>query len=106
MVYFIHTRLWSRDHNHRQETRKQGTTCRSQETVDRQQEAEGGRFVIITAPADETVRPIHDRMPVRIPESLISAWLSDAESAKELLDSATVPLRREQAVEQMSLWEE
>lgn len=71
-----------------------------------QAEPEGGRFVIITAPADETVRPIHDRMPVRIPESLISAWLSDADSAKELLDSATVPLRREQAVEQMSLWEE
>ena len=71
-----------------------------------QAEPEGGRFVIITAPADETVRPIHDRMPVRIPESLISAWPSDADSAKELLDSATVPLRREQAVEQMSLWEE
>ena len=71
-----------------------------------QAEPEGGRFVIITAPADETVRPIHDRMPVRIPESLISAWLSDADSAKELLDSATVPLRRAQAVEQMSLWEE
>ena len=71
-----------------------------------QAEPDGGRFVIITAPADETVKPIHDRMPVRIPESLISAWLSDAESAKELLDSATVPLRREQAVEQMSLWEE
>ena len=71
-----------------------------------QAEPEGERFVIITAPADETVRPIHDRMPVRIPESLISAWLSDADSAKELLDSATVPLRREQAVEQMSLWEE
>ena len=71
-----------------------------------QAEPEGGRFVIITAPADETVRPIHDRMPVRIPESLISAWLSDADSAKELLDSATVPLRREQAVEQISLWEE
>ena len=71
-----------------------------------QAESEGGRFVIITAPADETVRPIHDRMPVRIPESLISAWLSNADSAKELLDSATVPLRREQAVEQMSLWEE
>ena len=71
-----------------------------------QAEPDGGRFVIITAPADETVKPIHDRMPVRIPESLISAWLSDADSAKELLDSATVPLRREQAVEQMSLWEE
>ena len=70
-----------------------------------QQEAEGGRFVIITAPADETVRPIHDRMPVRIPASLIDDWLSDTEKAREILDTATVPLRREQAVEQMSLWE-
>ena len=70
-----------------------------------QQEAEGGRFVIITAPADETVRPIHDRMPVRIPTSLIDDWLSDTEKAREILDTATVPLRREQAVEQMSLWD-
>ena len=70
-----------------------------------QAEPDGGRFVIITAPADETVRPIHDRMPVRIPEHLIMDWLSDTERAKEILDSATVPLRREQAVEQMSLWE-
>ena len=67
---------------------------------------DGGRFVIITAPADETVRPIHDRMPVRIPEASVSDWLSDAERTKEILDSATVPLRREQAAEQMSLWEE
>ena len=71
-----------------------------------QAEPEGGRFVIITAPADETVRPIHDRMPVRIPEHLVMDWLSNAELAKEILDSATVPLRREQAVEQMSLWGE
>ncbi len=71
-----------------------------------QAEPEGGRFVIITAPADETVRPIHDRMPVRIPEALIDEWLSNTERAKEILESATVPLRREQTVEQMSLWEE
>ena len=71
-----------------------------------QAETDGGRFVIITAPADETVKPIHDRMPVRIPERLILDWLSDTERAKEILNTATVPLRREQAVEQMSLWEE
>jgi len=71
-----------------------------------QADANGGRFVIITAPADETVQPIHDRMPVRIPEHMVMDWLSDAERAREILDTATVPLRREQAVEQMSLWEE
>ena len=71
-----------------------------------QADPDGGRFVIITAPADEIVKPIHDRMPVRIPEALIDEWLSNPERAKEILDSATVPLRREQAVEQMSLWGE
>ncbi len=71
-----------------------------------QAEPEGGRFVIITAPADETVRPIHDRMPVRIPKALIDEWLSNAAHAKEILESAKVPLQREQTVEQMSLWEE
>ena len=69
-----------------------------------QSDADGGRFVIITAPADETVRPIHDRMPVRIPEALVEDWLANANRAREILDTATVPLRREQAVEQMRLW--
>ena len=71
-----------------------------------QPEADGGRFVIITAPADETVKPIHDRMPVRIPEALIDEWLSNPERTREILDMTSTPLRREQAVEQMSLWEE
>ena len=70
-----------------------------------QPDGDGGRFVIITAPADETVKPVHDRMPVRIPEPLIDAWLSDAARAHEILDTATVPLRREQAAEQMNLWD-
>ena len=65
----------------------------------------GDRFVIITAPADETVKPIHDRMPMRIPEALIGEWLSNAERTREILDMASTPLRREQGVEQMSLWD-
>ena len=71
-----------------------------------QADADGERFAIITEPTDDVVKPIHDRMPVRIPERLILDWLSDTERAKEILNTATVPLRREQAVEQMSLWEE
>ena len=71
-----------------------------------QADADGERFAIITEPTDETVQPIHDRMPVRIPERLVMDWLSDAERARELLDTATVSLRREQVVEKMSLWEE
>ena len=70
-----------------------------------QADPEGGRFVIITAPADETVKPIHDRMPVRIPKARIGEWLSDAERARAILDTAAVPLRREQDAEQLRLWE-
>ena len=70
-----------------------------------QADPDGGRFVIITAPADETVKPIHDRMPLRIPETLIDEWLSNPERTREILEIASTPLRREQAVKQMSLWE-
>ena len=70
------------------------------------EDKEGGRFVIITAPADERVNPVHDRMPVRIPEPLIGDWLSDAERAREILDMAEVPVCREQLVELLSLWDQ
>ena len=70
-----------------------------------QPDPDGGRFVIITAPADEIVRPIHDRMPVRIPEALIDEWLSNAERTREILNMAGTPLRREQGDEQLSLWD-
>ena len=70
-----------------------------------QADPDGGRFVIITAPADEIVKPIHDRMPVRIPEALIDEWLSNPLRTREILDMAGTPLRREQAMEQMTLWD-
>ena len=68
-----------------------------------QADAGGGRFVIITEPADESVKPI--QMPVLIPEKLIAEWLSNAKRAREILDTSAVPLHREQDVEQMSSWE-
>ena len=70
-----------------------------------QADADGGRFAIITEPADDVVKPIHDRMPVRIPETLVSDWLSDKERTAVILETASVPLCREQREEQLSLWE-
>ena len=49
------------------------------------EEAGNGRFVILTAPADESVRAVHDRMPVRIPEPLMGKWLSDGTRTREIL---------------------
>ncbi len=48
---------------------------------------------------------IHDRMPVRIPEPLVDEWLSGEGHEKELLDKAAVPVRCEQDVEQLGLWD-
>ena len=62
------------------------------------------RFVIITQPADEVMMPVHDRMPVRIPEVLIDDWLYDDTHTHEILETATVPLVRNQATTQLSLW--
>lgn len=70
-----------------------------------QADADGGRFAIITEPADEIVRPIHGRMPVRVPEALTGEWLSNAGRAREILDTKGTPLRLEQDMEQMRLWE-
>ena len=70
-----------------------------------QADADGERFAIITEPTDDVVKPIHDRMPVRIPEALIDEWLSNTERTREILDMASTPLRREQEEEQLSLWD-
>ena len=70
-----------------------------------QADADGERFAIITEPTDDVVKPIHDRMPVRIPEALIDEWLSNTERTPEILDTASSPLRREQEEEQLSLWD-
>ena len=53
-----------------------------------QPEADGGRFVIITAPADETVKPIHDRMPVILPGDLVEEWIRPDSRPEELLKLA------------------
>ena len=44
-------------------------------------------------------------MLVRIPEALIDEWLSNPERTREILEMASTPLRREQTVEQLSLWD-
>ena len=40
---------------------------------------------IITRPADETVRPIHDRMPAIIPKELHAVWLDPQTPRREIL---------------------
>jgi putative SOS response-associated peptidase YedK len=62
-------------------------------------------FVIITQPADEVMLPVHERMPVCIPLSLLQDWLYDNTATKKILATATVPLVRKQNIQQLSLWQ-
>lgn len=46
-------------------------------------------FCILTAPANEDVSHVHERMPLRIPENFYNDWLDPNVSGSELLDDLT-----------------
>jgi len=45
------------------------------------------RFVILTVPADEAVRPVHDRMPLILPQGSWEDWLGAGDQYVPLLTS-------------------
>jgi putative SOS response-associated peptidase YedK len=45
-------------------------------------------FAIVTADASPVVRPIHDRMPLVLPEELHRPWLYDDDARKDVLQEA------------------
>lgn len=49
-----------------------------------------GQFVILTAAANESISPIHDRMPLIVPRSLLRPYLQDIHRARELLHTAVL----------------
>ena len=55
---------------------------------------------IITTDANEAVAPIHDRMPVILPEAAWPAWLGEAEQSPDGLKGVLRPL----APEQLEIW--
>ncbi|PKM53713.1 MAG: SOS response-associated peptidase [Firmicutes bacterium HGW-Firmicutes-5] len=50
------------------------------------------KFVILTKPPNETVKTVHDRMPVLIPPAQRDEWLKDLTAAVELTKNDTVTL--------------
>ena len=56
------------------------------------------RFAIITEPADDLVRPVHDRMPLQIAREEMQEWLDGGR------EFSPVPLVKEQDVEELPLW--
>ena len=63
---------------------------------------EGNRFVILTTDANESMRPVHDRMPVILEEHELKDWIYDFEFMREALRRVPSKLYREQEYEQQS----
>ena len=62
------------------------------------------RFTILTTGANDSMRPVHDRMPLILEEEELEEWLFDNDSAIKLLKKRPIELHRESEYEQMSLF--
>lgn len=62
------------------------------------------RFAVITTDANESMRPVHDRMPLIFPREAAIRWICRADQTEALLASASPQLKREQDYRQLSLF--
>lgn len=62
------------------------------------------RFVILTTQANESMRKVHDRMPLVLEESQLTDWLWDNGSMAGILRQVPVLLKRQAEYEQMTLF--
>lgn len=60
------------------------------------------RFVIITREANESMLPVHDRVPLMIPAGNVKDWLYDRAAANELLKEPLPQLAAKREYEQLS----
>ncbi len=63
------------------------------------------RFVIITTDANESVRPVHGRMPLLLFEGDIRRWIRETESMTAFLRQTPQELRRWTQYQQMTLFD-
>lgn len=61
------------------------------------------RFVILTVCANDSVKDVHDRMPLILKESELESWVYDDGSWERILKKKQPGLARSQEYEQMSL---
>ena len=62
------------------------------------------RFTILTTAANESMLPVHDRMPLVLEESEVIPWLYDQEKTAQLLEKTPSLLSRSTDYEQLSLF--
>ena len=61
------------------------------------------RFVILTTAANESMRKVHDRMPVILEKEQLSDWFDDRKM-EQILHQVPVQLKRETEYEQQSFY--
>lgn len=65
---------------------------------------DGNHYVILTTEANESMRPVHDRMPLILPENRLEEWIMDDSCTKGILKEKPELLYREQDYEQLTLF--
>ena len=69
----------------------------------REQE-DGPHFIILTTAANDSVRPVHERMPLILEEKEIRPWIWEDSKVSSFLNKFSPLLERRQDYEQMSLF--
>ncbi|MBR0401812.1 MAG: SOS response-associated peptidase [Lachnospiraceae bacterium] len=64
-------------------------------------DGEDTRFVVITREANDSMRPVHDRMPLMIAPEDVRDWIARPERTEELLRQPLPELRAERDYEQL-----
>ena len=65
---------------------------------------DGKRFVILTSDPNESVKDIHDRMPLIMDKGEVAAWLGDERVARKLLKKEGPELKNDREYEQLSFF--
>ena len=62
------------------------------------------RFVILTTAANDSMRPVHDRMPLVLERDEIHKWLNEDQQVEDFLQKTPALLERRAKYEQMNLF--
>ena len=62
------------------------------------------RYVVLTTAANDSVRDVHERMPVLLPRDTLEAWIHNAAAARAWLGAPMPALTREAADGQQALF--
>jgi putative SOS response-associated peptidase YedK len=62
------------------------------------------RYTILTADANDSMKPVHDRMPVMIEAANAQDYLQDTSAAMDMLKEPMPELERSTGYEQLSLF--